>query len=69
MVKSHGGERCRKRHDTIVSSEVQGDERKRTTDEVSKTIRRCQNWGLSLSQEKSRGSLLTVWMASGIQVA
>jgi hypothetical protein len=29
----------------IVSGEVQGDERKRTADEVSKTIRRRQNWG------------------------
>ena len=28
-----------------MSGEVQGDERKRTTDEVSKTIRRRQNWG------------------------
>ena len=25
--------------------------------------------GLSLSQEKSRGNLFTVWMASGMQVA
>jgi hypothetical protein len=29
----------------IVSGEVQGDERKRTTDEVSKTIRWRRNWG------------------------
>jgi len=29
----------------IVSSKVQGDERKRTTDEVSKTKRRRRNWG------------------------
>src|SRR5208283_5384287 len=29
----------------IVSSEVQGDERKRTTDEASKTKRRRRNWG------------------------
>ena len=29
----------------IVSSKVQGDERKQTADEVSKTIRRRQNWG------------------------
>jgi hypothetical protein len=28
-----------------VSSKVQGDERKQTADEVSKTIRRRQNWG------------------------
>jgi hypothetical protein len=38
-----------------VSGEVQGDERKRTTDEVSKTKRRCQNWRLTLLQDKSRG--------------
>ena len=29
----------------IVSGEVQGDEHKRTTDEVSKELRRRQNWG------------------------
>ena len=28
-----------------MSGEVQGDERKRTTDEVSKTIKRRRNWG------------------------
>ena len=37
-----------------VSGEDQGDERKRTTDEVSKAIGRRQNWGLSLTQDKSR---------------
>ncbi len=52
-----------------VSGEVQGDERKRTTDEVSKTKRRCRNWGLSLLQDKSRGNLFTAWTASGIKVA
>ena len=30
-----------------VAGEVQGDEHKRTTDEVSKHERRRQNWGLS----------------------
>ena len=51
------------------SGEVQGDEREQTTDEVSKTYRRCQNWGPLLLQEKSRGNLFTAWMASGIKVA
>jgi len=53
----------------IMSGEVQGDERKRTTDEVSKTKGRRQNWGLSLLQEESRGDLFTAWAASGIKVA
>jgi len=38
-----------------VSGEVQGDERKRTTDEVSKTKGRRQNWSRTLLQDKSRG--------------
>jgi hypothetical protein len=29
----------------IVAGKNHGDERKRTTDEVSKIKRRCQNWG------------------------
>ena len=53
----------------IVSGEVQGDERKRTTDEVSKTKGRRRNWGLTLLQDKSRGNLFTAWAASGIEVA
>ena len=52
-----------------VSVEVQGDERKRTTDEVSKTKRRCRNWRRTLLQDKSRGNLFTAWAASGIKVA
>ena len=39
----------------IVSGEVQGDERKRTTDEVSKTIRRRQNWGPFTTPGKVQG--------------
>ena len=38
-----------------MSGEVQGDERKRTTDEVSKTKGWCQNWRRTLFQDKSRG--------------
>jgi hypothetical protein len=38
-----------------VSGEVQGDERKRTTDEVSKTKGRCRNWRHTPLQDKSRG--------------
>ena len=52
-----------------VSGEVQGDERKRTTDEVSKTKRRCRNWRPSLLQDKSKGNLFTAWTVSGIKVA
>ena len=52
-----------------MSGKVQGDECKRTTDEVSKTKRRCQNWRRTLLQEKSRGNLFTAWMASGIKMA
>ena len=52
-----------------MSGEVQVDERKRTTGEVSKTKRRRQNWGLTLLQEKSRRNLFTAWAASGIKVA
>ena len=52
-----------------VSGEVEGDERKRTTDEVSKTKGRRRNWGLTLLQEESRGNLFTAWAVSGIKVA
>jgi hypothetical protein len=52
-----------------VSGKVQGDERKRTTDEVSKTKRRCRNWRRTPLQDKSRENLFTVWAASGIKVA
>jgi hypothetical protein len=52
-----------------VSGEVQGDERKRTTDEVSKRMRWRQNRGLMVTREESRGNLLTAWVASGIEVA
>ena len=52
-----------------VSGEVQGGERKRTADKVSKTKRRCRNWRPTPLQDKSRGNLLTAWAASGIKVA
>ena len=52
-----------------VAGEVQGDERKRTIDEVSKWKRRRQNWRLTELQDKSRGNLFTAWAASGIKVA
>ena len=53
-----------------MAGEVQGDERKRTTDEVSKRQRRRQKLEASLVlQDKPRGSLLTAWAASGIKVA
>ena len=53
-----------------VSGEVQGDERKRTTDEVSKTSNDDVKTGvLSLLQDKSRKNLFTAWTASGIEVA
>jgi len=53
----------------IVAGEDQGDERKRTTDEVSKWIGRRQNWWLSRHQDEHRGSLLTACVAPGIKVA
>ena len=52
-----------------VAGRDQGDEHKRTTDEVSKTKRRCRNWRRTLLQDKSRGNLFTAWAASGIKVA
>ena len=52
-----------------VSGKVQGDERKRTIDEVSKTIRWRQNWGLTLLQDKFRRNLFIAWAASGIKMA
>ncbi len=53
----------------IVAGVDHGDERKRTTDEVSKTCGWRQNWWLSLHHYKSRGYLLTAWAAPGIKVA
>ncbi len=52
-----------------MSGEVQGDERKRTIDEVSKTKRRRRNWRRTPLQDKSRGNLFTAWAASGIKMA
>ena len=53
-----------------MSGEVQGDERERTTDEVSKTsIDGVKTGVLSLFQDKSGGNLFTAWTASGMQVA
>ena len=52
-----------------VAGRDQGDEHKRTTDEVSKINRRCQNWDLFPSQDKFGGNLFTVRAAAGIKVA
>ena len=53
-----------------VSGEVQGDERKRTTDEVSKTSGDdVETGGLHYSRKKSKRNLFTAWMASGIEMA
>ncbi len=52
-----------------VSGKGQGGERKRTTDEVSKRIRRRQNWGLTELKDRSKRDLLTAWAASGIKLA
>ena len=66
LVVSVDGKRSRK----TGSGEVQGDERKRTTDEVSKTSDDDVKTGRpSLLQDKSRGNLFTAWAASGIKVA
>jgi len=53
-----------------VSGEDQGDERKRTIDEVSK----YQGCGVKTAvlaglQDKLRGNLFTAWAASGIKMA
>ena len=50
-----------------MSGEVQGDERKRTTDEVSKTIRRRQNWGPSTTPGKVQGD--PVYCLGGVRHA
>jgi hypothetical protein len=42
------------RHRT-VAGEDQGDERKRTTDEVSKSIRRRRNWGALRTPGQAQG--------------
>ena len=42
-----------------VSGEDQGDERKRTIDEVSKIKGRRQNWWLTQRQDEFRGNLFT----------
>ncbi len=52
-----------------VSGRVQGDERKRTTEEVSKTKRRCRNGGVHYSRISPGENLFTAWAASGIKVA
>jgi len=52
-----------------VSGEDQGDERKRTTDEVSKYRDDVKTGVLAELRDKSRGDLLTVWAASGIKMA
>jgi hypothetical protein len=53
-----------------MSGEIQGDEVKRTTNEVSKTSFGGVKTGrLTLLQDKSRGNLFTAWAASGIEVA
>ena len=52
-----------------MSGEVQADERKRTTEEVSKSYGRHQNWGLTVLQDKPGGNLFTAWAVSGIKVA
>jgi hypothetical protein len=52
-----------------VAGEGQGDERKRTIDEVSKAKGRRQNRGHCELQDKSRESLLTARAAPGIKVA
>jgi hypothetical protein len=52
-----------------MSGEVQRDERKRTTDEVSKINGWHQNWRPTVLQDKLRGNLFTAWAVSGIKVA
>jgi hypothetical protein len=53
-----------------VSGEVQGDERKRTTDEVSKTSSgNVETGGLHYSRISPGENLFTAWTVSGIKVA
>ena len=52
-----------------VAGMGQEDERKRTTDDVSKSYGRRQNWGVWMPQDKPKGSLLIAWVASGMKVA
>ena len=53
-----------------VSGKVQGDERKRTTDEVSKTSTGdVETGGFHYSRISPVGNLHTAWAASGIKVA
>jgi hypothetical protein len=52
-----------------VAGVDQGDERKRTADEVSKIVGQHQNWGLAELRDKSRGNLFTAWAVLGIKVA
>ena len=56
------------RHKTVAGVD-QGDERKRTADEVSKIFRQHQNRGLAILRDKSRGDLFTAWAVLGIKVA
>ncbi len=56
------------RHKTRSGME-HGDERKRTTDEVSKDYGCRQNWDLFLFQDKFGGNLFTARAAAGIKVA
>ncbi len=51
-----------------VSGRDQGDEHKRTIDEVSKYLRWCPGLLAGL-QDKLRGNLFTAWAASGIKMA
>ena len=53
-----------------VSGMDQGDEHKRTIDEVSKYLEMSSKLGiLGGLQDKPRGSLFIVWAASGIEMA
>ncbi len=53
----------------IVAGEDRGDERKRTTDEVSKQLGGVKTGVLSWFQDKHGGNLFTARAAPGIKVA
>ena len=56
-------------HRTVAGMD-QGDERKRTADEMSKaSFLQHQNWGLAELRDKLRGSLFTAWVVLGIKAA
>ena len=69
-VKSRGGERLRKRRAVSASGEGQEGERKRSTDDVSKSALEDIETVLDeTARDEPGGSLLTGQVVSGVEVA